>query len=76
MVLKVWSVTGLPRAGIHDLNESMLALLFEKDDLVFLTNAWKIYILNTKQFRANKMLYRVRLAMSGIRTHNYSGDRH
>ena len=70
VVLKVWSVTGLPRAVIHDLNESMLALLFEKDDLLFLTNACKIYILNTKQFRTNVMLYRVHLAMSGIRTHN------
>jgi len=44
-----WSLTGFPRASLPDLDESMSDLCFEKDNIVFLTNVCKMYILNTKQ---------------------------
>jgi hypothetical protein len=50
-----WSLTGFPRASLPDLDESMSDLCFEKDNIVFLTNVCKMYILNTKQILTNSI---------------------
>ena len=51
--MKFWSLTGFPCTSLHDLDESMSVLLFEKDKLMSLTNICKAYILNTKQIQTN-----------------------
>jgi len=40
-------------ASLHNLDEFMSVLSFEKDNLLSLTNVCKTYILNTKQIRTN-----------------------
>jgi hypothetical protein len=52
-----WSLIGFPRASLPDLDESMSDLCFEKDNIVFLTNVCKMYILNTKQILTNSRKY-------------------
>ena len=39
---------GLAGDSLHDFDESMSVLNFEKDNLLSLTNVCKTYILNTK----------------------------
>jgi hypothetical protein len=67
VVIKLWSLTGFPRASLHDLDVSMSVLCFsfhdldvsmsvlcfQKDNLLSLTNVCKMYILNKKQIRTN-----------------------
>ena len=40
-------------ASLHNLDESMSVLSFEKDNLLSPTNICRTYILNTKQIRIN-----------------------
>ena len=42
-------LTGFPRASLHEPDESMSFLRFDKDNLLSLINVCKTYILNTKQ---------------------------
>jgi hypothetical protein len=59
VVIKLWSLTGFPRASLHDLDVSMSVLCFQKDNLLSLTNVCKMYILNTKQIQKNCLLWTV-----------------
>ena len=58
VLIKFWSLTGSPCAIVHDLDESMSILCFEKDNLLSLV--CKTYILNTKQIQTNCISGKVR----------------
>jgi hypothetical protein len=60
VLIKFWSLTGSPCASLHDLDESMSVLCFEKDNLLSLV--CKTYILNTKH--SDKLYFRKSLRLS------------
>ena len=60
VVIKFWSLNGFPLANLHDFDESMSVLCFEKDNLLSLTNVCQTHILNTKQIQTNCISRKVR----------------